>query len=136
MKYNYNHIDSIYISLVETNPDYRGQRICPKMFEALIDANPNIEMFELTNVGGYSACKCYVNSFQEKGFLFHNTKNFISFCELHYQKPKPTTQKNIKNIRSTNTSSKNISPSTPISDDEDINKLMHVKQRDYMVFTR
>ncbi len=144
LKYDYktNHPNFIYISLVETHPDYRGQRVCPKLFTQLINDNEDISRFELSNVGGYSACRCYVSSFQENGFLFHNQKEYMSFCELHYKNEKQSKKNTKKNIQTSITENgytlKNIKHSNTANTENigNLEQLINIENRDYMVFTK
>lgn len=60
--------DHIYIDYVEVHPNYTGHRLCNKLILELIKLKSNINKFELLNVGGLPAFKCYVNTFIQNGF--------------------------------------------------------------------
>lgn len=58
----------IYIDYVEVHPNYTGHRLCNKLILELIKLKSHINKFELLNVGGLPAFKCYVNTFIQNGF--------------------------------------------------------------------
>lgn len=71
--YTYKNFDSekknhIYIDYVEVHPDYTGKRLCNKLIQELLHFKSDINKFELFNVGGLPAFKCYVNTFIQNGF--------------------------------------------------------------------
>lgn len=72
-------IKYMYISRVDINPLYRGQKICDKlvsfMISKLSEAKPECDHFVIYNASrtadGIPACRCYVKSGIQSGFTVH-----------------------------------------------------------------
>jgi hypothetical protein len=72
-------IKYMYISRVDINPEYRGQKMCDKLVSFLIskisEAKPDCNHFVILNASGTAdgipACRCYVKSGTAAGFTVH-----------------------------------------------------------------
>lgn len=72
-------IKYMYISRVDINPEYRGQKMCDKLVSFLIskisEAKPDCNHFVIFNASGTAdgipACRCYVKSGTAAGFTVH-----------------------------------------------------------------
>lgn len=72
-------IKYMYISRVDINPEYRGQKMCDKLVSFLIskisEEKPDCNHFVIFNASGTAdgipACRCYVKSGTAAGFTVH-----------------------------------------------------------------
>jgi len=67
------------ISFVEFHQSIRGLGLCTqylnKYLKLVLETHPNIETYQLFNVGGERACRCYVKAFEQNGFSFRDAVN-------------------------------------------------------------
>jgi len=71
--------NSIYIEFIEVNEKYRNLSLCKKLITYLIKTLPDINTYELYNVGGLSGYSCYVDSFESNNFIVELQKEDIEF---------------------------------------------------------
>jgi len=72
-------IKYMYISRVDINPEYRGQKMCEKLVSFIMskisEAKPDCNHFVIYNASrtanGIPACRCYVKSGNKSGFKVH-----------------------------------------------------------------
>ena len=72
-------IKYMYISRVDINPEYRGQKMCEKLVSFIMskisEAKPDCNHFVIYNASrtanGIPACRCYVKSGNNSGFKVH-----------------------------------------------------------------
>ena len=67
------------ISFVEFHPSIRGLGLCKqyldKYIKNVLATHPNVDTYQLFNVGGEYACRCYIKSFEQNGFSFRDSVN-------------------------------------------------------------
>ena len=67
--------NEISINVVGVHSSSRGKKMCKEMIKELISYIENTrgtDKYTLSQVGGISACKCYVNAFKEMGYAAHD----------------------------------------------------------------
>jgi hypothetical protein len=73
------------ISFVELTPSVRGLGLCLPMLDAYIKnvmrSNPDIQKFQLYNIGGEASCRCYKRAFEMNGFTLKNDINCSEIFE-------------------------------------------------------
>lgn len=77
----------VEIESVGIHPDYRNKKLCTKILSFFISLWPSIYRFELDNMGGIGACRCYINAFHSMGYdhSLHYQINYIYPEEYNFK---------------------------------------------------